>query len=403
MNKHILFVLDYFYPHKWGLETVFLNIISRLIRDGYKVTILTSRFDKKLDKFEQKDFSKDNKLKAESMLYRENKFVHIYRAGTSRWSFLWKWFWMGRKILQKYPDINMIHTSTYGGAIPAWLLGKLFHKKVLLTVHEIFGKLRYLYKWRFGWKIFELFEKILFRLRFDVYHCVSRYTMNCLRVVYGIPDAKLKMIYNGVDLDFRDSKQVSTKDISNFQSWFHRKNKFVLLYFGHSGKSKGIDDIIVALPKLLTDNPDMVVVFNLIHSQRTEIITHKIQNIQKNLSTDMWNIQIFNGFSIKNLRTLVASCDAVIAPSLAEGFGSVHTETIAMQKPLITTFIWPLPEVLWWKVVFIPPQSPKDIIKAVAQVRSGYIEERPAKIFSWEKTVEEITSIYDSLSTKIHK
>jgi len=43
---------------------------------------------------------------------------------------------------------------------------------------------------------------------------------------------------------------------------------------------------------------------------------------------------------------MVASCDVVVAPSLSEGFGSVHTETVAMEKSLITTSIASLPEVL---------------------------------------------------------
>jgi len=47
-------------------------------------------------------------------------------------------FWKGIKILRKHKDISLIHTSTYGGAIPASLLGKFFHKRVILTVHEIF-------------------------------------------------------------------------------------------------------------------------------------------------------------------------------------------------------------------------------------------------------------------------
>jgi glycosyltransferase involved in cell wall biosynthesis len=43
---------------------------------------------------------------------------------------------------------------------------------------------------------------------------------------------------------------------------------------------------------------------------------------------------------------MVASCDVVVAPSFSEGFGSVHTETVAMQKPLITTNVASLPEVV---------------------------------------------------------
>jgi glycosyltransferase involved in cell wall biosynthesis len=36
----------------------------------------------------------------------------------------------------------------------------------------------------------------------------------------------------------------------------------------------------------------------------------------------------------------------IVAPSLSEGFGSVHTESVAMKKPLLTTHIASIPEVV---------------------------------------------------------
>jgi len=44
--------------------------------------------------------------------------------------------------------------------------------------------------------------------------------MNSLRLVYGIPDKKIKMIYNGVDANFRNPEEVSPFDIKT------RKNEY---------------------------------------------------------------------------------------------------------------------------------------------------------------------------------
>jgi hypothetical protein len=81
---------------------------------------LTSRFDKALPAYEKK----------------EN--FHIYRIGKNRISFMFRSLIKGIKIFKVHKDISLIHTSTYGGAIPASVLGKIFHKRVILTVHEIF-------------------------------------------------------------------------------------------------------------------------------------------------------------------------------------------------------------------------------------------------------------------------
>ena len=118
-----------------------------------------------------------------------------------------------KRIFRKEKDISIIHSSTYGGAIPASLIGFFFKKKVVLTVHEIFAKLRYLYKGRPLGMLYRLFERSIFQCPYTIYHCVSRYTMNALRLVYGIPDNKLRMIYNGVDTVFRDRKKIQEADL----------------------------------------------------------------------------------------------------------------------------------------------------------------------------------------------
>ena len=66
MRPHILFILDYFTPHRGGSETVFQNIISRLHDKKYPITILTSRYDASFPAYEEQDG------------------IHIYRIAASR-------------------------------------------------------------------------------------------------------------------------------------------------------------------------------------------------------------------------------------------------------------------------------------------------------------------------------
>ena len=41
MVKTLLYVLDYYLPHKGGVETVFEQIIGRSLQEGYEVIVLT--------------------------------------------------------------------------------------------------------------------------------------------------------------------------------------------------------------------------------------------------------------------------------------------------------------------------------------------------------------------------
>ena len=53
MAKTLLYVLDYYLPHKGGVETVFEQIIGRSLQEGYEVIVLTSHYDPQLPKEEK--------------------------------------------------------------------------------------------------------------------------------------------------------------------------------------------------------------------------------------------------------------------------------------------------------------------------------------------------------------
>ena len=225
-------------------------------------------------------------------------------------------FWAlikGIRILRNKKDIALIHTSTYGGAIPASILGKIFRKRVILTVHEIFGRLWKRYKGRWNGRVYRMFERMIFWFPYDVYHCVSRYTMNAIRMVYGIADKNIKMIPNGVDTNFWNPEEVNTIAIKERKNTYGRNNRFVITYYGHAGKSKGLDYLVEALPELVMVDAQLLFVFNLIDSKRTQHIKETIRKYHLGSS-----VQIFDGMEKDELRTLIAASDMIVAPSLSE-------------------------------------------------------------------------------------
>ena len=378
--KTLLYVLDYYLPHRWGVETVFEQIINRSLSKWYKAIVLTSRYDKWLSANE----THDN--------------LTIIRTWSSRKSFMWSAFWCGAKILKRDSSIIGIHTSTYWWAIPASLLWLFYNKKVLLTVHEIFWKLWNRYKWFLTAWIYRLFERIIFHLPFDSYHCVSYYTLNCLRIYYWIRDSKLFVAHNGVDYSFWDSKKIKKEERAEVSKKFGLDWKWNLLYFWHTGISKGIDLLVDSIPDLLKQNKNLQLIFNFIPAQRDFYIKKRIQNIMNSLSKgDRGRVKIWNGLEKNELRALVAEVDWVIAPSLSEGFWSVHTETLALGTPLITTYIASLPEVTWWEVVFFAPDDKDSLCEAVCLLKSWKYDKIPLKVFSWDEEYDKVLKWYKKL------
>ena len=380
MSKTILYLLDYYLPHAWGVETVFEQIISRSLEKGYQVIVLTSLYDPKLKKLE-----KENNLK-------------IIRTGKWRKSFIRSGFWTGRKLLKR-EKIDFIHTSTYWGAIPASLLGILFKKKVLITVHEIFGQLWKQYKpWRSA-RVYQVFEWLIFQLPYSIYHCVSLYTLNSLRIAYWIADEKLRLIYNGVDHNFWDRTKVSADEKNTIREKYQLWTYFSLLYFWHTGISKGIDTLLEAVPELLTQSEDLQLIFNFIPAQRdTEIKARLFSLLEKLPPEAAKRVKTYNGLPKSELRALVSQVDGVIAPSLSEGFWSVHTETLALGTPLVTTAISSLPEVTGGKTIMMRPWDKASLLSAVQKLKKSEYESYPEKFFDWEKQYAEIELLYQNMS-----
>ena len=371
----ILFLLDYYSPHRWWIENVFEHLINWLLEKWHKITLITSRFQTQL-----KPYEKDWNL----TIYR------IWR--TRKWFFL-KWFFKACKILRKNKNIKVIHSSSYTSAVPASVLAKLFHKKSVVTIHEIFGKLWKELKPLYSRWIFQLFEWLMIKFPHDIYHCVSLYTLNSLRIKWWISDKKLHLIYNWVDNDFRDIKKVKKSEINEWKKKYWWNNSYLISYYGHAWKTKWIDLLVKAIPQILRENPDCKLLFNIIQSKRTDYIVEQINSISKQLKAGN-KIQIFRWFSKEDLRIFVACADIIIAPSLAEWFGSVHSEACAMWKNLITSNLAAIPEVVSGNVILMSPPSAKWICEAIQKIRKWNLKKIPEKRFSWDYMVDEVETLF---------
>ena len=371
----VLFLLDYYSPHRWWIENVFEHLINWLLNKWYKITLITSRFQKDLKCYEK--------------LWN----LTIYRVWKWRKWFFFRWFMKAFGVLRKNKNIKIIHSSSYTSTIPASILAKIFHKKSITTIHEIFGKLWKELKPRYSCRIFQLFEWLMIRFPHDIYHCVSLYTLNSLRIKWWIDDKKLHLIYNWVDNDFWDIKKVKKSEIDSWKKKYWWNNYYLIWYYGHAWKTKWLDLLVEAIPNILKDNPDSKLLFNIIPSKRSSYIIEKINSISKQIGAKD-RIQIFKGFSQEDLRIFVACNDIVVAPSLAEWFGSVHSEVSAMWKNLITSNLAAIPEVVSWNVILMSPPSSRWICKSIQNFRNWKFEKIPEKRFNWDTMVNNIDILY---------
>ena len=104
----------------------------------------------------------------------------------------------------------------------------------------------------------------------------------------------------------------------------------------------------------------------------------------------------------QRLDALLRGADALVHPSLYEGFGLVLLEAMARDTPVVAANATALPETAGGAAELCDPHDPTHIaraIQAVLQDPTSYIERgrARAKEFSWERTARETKAVYEEL------
>lgn len=372
----ILFVLDLYKPHIWWVEILFDNLISWLVKSWHEVKVLTSRYTKELEVYEKLDH-----------------WVEIYRVGHNRYDFMVYCLGKGTT-LARWADI--IHTTTYNSAIPASIIWKITHKKVVLTVHEIFGKLRYRFMW-WKWFFYKLFESFIFKFHFDKYICVSNYTKNNLRIYFWLPDHKLVTIYNGVDYDHRDKNNFKQEDIQAVRKEYHLEKNYIWLFFWRPGISKGLIYFVKALPEIIKKIPSFKAVLIVSESPNNKADDVKAFIAHHHLKD---HIIWLPGVKYKELGNYILASDVVCVPSLVEWFGFSAAETCALGQQLVVTNIASLTEVVSGKINFVEPANDHDIAQKFIDFFDGKYQSITERKFLRKDNVEKTLAIYHQLLWK---
>lgn len=367
----ILFVVEYYYPHIGGVETLFQNICERLVKRGHKVAVVTMQLS---------NTEKNEQIHG----------VRIHRVKCPNDSRYWFTFLAIPKVLEIIKEADIIHTTTYNGAFPAWVASKIYRKPCVITVHEIWGKL-----WGefadmskiVAW-LHQFFEWLIINLGFDKYVGVSGYTAMQINK-YGIVPA---IVYNGIDYDFFNPERFDRKWLRQI---FQLNDKFIYLFYGRPGLSKGLEYLINAIPIIQAKIPNSLawIVMGYEPQDRQKMINRMINDFGLNI-----NIKLNNPLTHDVLCEAIMASDCVVIPSLAEGFGFSAAEACAMGKPVVASNVASLPEVVSGKYILIKPKNPKAIAKGVIDVYNGKFRESKLKKFIWDKCIDGYEEIYKGLA-----
>lgn len=367
---NILYIVDGYYPQTGWWEILFQYIAEGMTKKWHNVTVLTIR---------------NNKTQLLEEIYN---WVKIIRVPCSRISFFIKWFSIA---IQLAKNIDIIHTATYSSALLARIVSKIYKTPIVITIHEIYNKLRFHFLGKYKWWLWYIRESLICSLPFDHYIWPSIYTINSIRLLYNKDDKKLSLIYHGIDYHNWDSSRFTTKEVDILRQQLLLQEKTVWLYFGRSGVGKGCIDLIHSIPHIIKQIPNFTCL--MIIAYTPERPKSKIEHLIKELRIHD-HIILHDSVDYRELPKYIVSSDMVIVPSHAEWFGFAAAEVCALNHPLIVSQVASLPEVVHWKICFCKPNFPESIANAVISMYQWKYTVIPSKKFDWDTSIIKHLEIY---------
>lgn len=364
-------VTEFYYPHIGGVEVVFKELAEGFARKGHNIKVITCKVPGSAR------FSEINGVKI--IRIRVLPFLHRYMFT----------FAAIFRCIKEAGWADIVQTTTYNSAFPAWVGAKTRRKKCFLMVHEVWVK-----KWRSvlgeGWlKAFVLstIEKMILVLPFDKYICVSNSTAKDL-MAYGISRKKVEVIHHGIDNElFNDSKYEGDlrKELG--------LSGFVYTFFGRPGISKGLEYLIKAVPKIVKIVPESKLLLIVSSDKQNKKRFLHIKSLIKELEIEEF-VKIISSVKRSELPNYLKISNCVVIPSLAEGFGFCAAEACACGVPIVVSRVDSLPEVAYGKVCFSKINDSESIAEGVINIYKGECELIPVKNFSWRKAVNEYLKLY---------
>jgi len=288
-------------------------------------------------------------------------------------------------VVEQIALFNVIPKDTTLFWSPHYNIPLLYRGKLLATVHDVF----HLAMPQFVGGIHKrLYAKGMFtalRYKADAVLCVSHFTAAEFGKLVGNNDEESCVIYNGVG-----------------ESWFKIKknnnprNRPYLLYVGNVKPHKNLISLLRAFTSLLSKIPHEIVIVG----KKEGFITgdDKITDVADSLNERV----LFTGYvDDELLRQYFIHADALVFPSLYEGFGLPPLEAMACGCPVIVSNRASLPEVCGDAALYCDPFNPEDIAQKIKLIiedenlretlRQKGLER--AKQFTWEKCARETIAV----------
>jgi 1,4-alpha-glucan branching enzyme len=291
--------------------------------------------------------------------------------------------------------VDVFHAHDWLVADAGIGLKHVFRKPLLTTIHSTeigrrngihFDYERMIHETE-AWLTYEAWKVI----------CCSNYMVSHVRWAFGLPEDKLVMVPNGVDVAI----YAKNDDLSSFRSKFALPEEKIVLFVGRLVYEKGVHVFVNAIPKVLGKiNAKFIIVGN-------GYMKEQLSNIVKNMG--FAHKVMFTGFvDDDTLRKLQKCADVSVVPSLFEPFGIVALEAMAAKSPVVVSDTGGLSEIVDHDVtgVKVYPENPDSLAWGITKVlvndayanliRNNAYKKIQEK-YDWNKIAQQTEAVYETI------
>ena len=383
--KILIFTIAYT-PHIGGAE-IFIQEITKQLKNEFDFTLLTARYEKQLP--------------AEETI----NGVKIYRLGKGT---KWDKFFLPRRIYKKALELHQQKKFALAHGIIAnhatlgamWFTNKT-NVPFLLT--EQSGDSDF-YMWSRMWFAYPWFKKIYNSAKHV--HVISKYLKK--RVMnFGMPENKISVIPNGIDLKLFNQQFSLVQKNALRKKYNILPQEKIIFTASRLVYKNAIEDLVKAVALLkLTPQISEGLTYKLIiagNGDREE----KIKKLALSLGIQK-NIIFLGAIPQKELPKFLSISDVFVRPSISEGLGNSFLEAMAAGIPIIGTKVGGIPDFLidGKTGLFCKVHNPQDLTKKIQQIcedkklikKLSKNGKELAKNYSWDKINLQIKLLF-----KAHK
>ena len=383
-----ILMLTWEYPPRivGGIARVVHDLSKRLIKDGHEVTVVTYR-----DSADVPEYENDkgvNVYRVDNYMIHPNNFIDwILQLNFNLVS-------KATEIINKEGGFDVIHAHDWLVANAAKALKNAYGIPVVATIHATEAgrnsgihddTQRYINdtEWMLTYEASEVIVN-------------SNYMKNELQRLFGLPYEKINVIPNGINL----SNFIGIERDYDFRRQYAMDNEKIILYVGRLVYEKGIQHLIAAMPKVLSNYHDA----KLIIAGRGGMM----DELRQEASNLGLNDKIyFTGYlDSKQVQKMYKCADVAVFPSTYEPFGIVALEAMLAGVPTVVSDVGGLDEIVThgvdgMKAYAGNANSIADSITALLydhQLATNVSKKAKQKVkeqFNWEKIAQDTHFTYE--------